>query len=89
MKIAGLALAWAGHDPQRLAEAITVIETLACLDGPRHLPEVIDFERDRTGLRGSVPGEVCLACSDHRTGRWVPASLCPQARSVMDAEAAA
>jgi hypothetical protein len=87
-KIACLALAWAGRDARRLAEAVTIIKTLACLGGPHHVPEVIDFERDRTGTRGSVPGEVCLACSDPEAGRWVPASQCPQARAVMDKEAA-
>lgn len=49
----------------------------------QHVPEVIDFERSRTGLRGSAPGEVCLACSDPEAGRWVPASFCPQASAVM------
>lgn len=51
---------------------------------PRHEPAVIDFERARTGLGGSTPGEVCLACSDPARGRWVPASFCPQARALMD-----
>lgn len=52
-----------------------------------HTPEVIDFERAHSGLRGTTPGEVCLACSDPEAGRWVPASFCPQARAVMEAEA--
>lgn len=75
-KIARLALLWAGGDPGRLAEAITILETSPVLDGP-HEAQVIDFERARTGLRGTMPGEVCVTCSDPEAGNWVPVSFCP------------
>jgi hypothetical protein len=42
--------------------------------------------RDTEGMRTfEPPGDVCAACSDPTTGRWVPVSQCPPAMA--DAEA--
>lgn len=42
---------------------------------------------DREGWRThSIPGDVCLGCSDVETGRWVPVNQCPAALALYEQE---
>lgn len=43
-----------------------------------HRPTLVHFNG-----RHSFPAEVCWSCSDQETGRWVPVTDCPAARSQM------
>jgi len=51
-----------------------------------HRPHQIGTH-DAEGFRThSIPGDVCLGCSDPGAGRWVPISQCPRALAVLDGE---
>lgn len=44
-----------------------------------HKPALITW-----GSRHSVPGEVCMCCSDPENGVWVPVTECDEARELME-----
>lgn len=55
---------------------------------PAHRPMQIGTH-DAEGWRThTIPGDVCEACSDPATGRWVPVSQCPEALAALDADEA-
>lgn len=71
-------------EPGTQAYATAAAEAFAAHDG-EHVPTQIgthDAEGHRTH---TIPGDVCLGCSDPASGRWVPISQCPKAMAALDA----
>jgi len=49
------------------------------LPAEAHRPALITW-----GEKHSVPGEVCMGCSDPDNGVWVPVMECEEARALME-----
>jgi hypothetical protein len=68
---------------------ITVARTLPtepAMPPAQHRPHQIGTH-DGEGYRThTIPGDVCLDCSDPAAGRWVPISQCPRALAALDDE---
>lgn len=72
----------------RETEGPIVWELMSEADQALHLPGEIGT-RDREGYRTfAPPGDVCMGCSDSRTGRWVPVSQCGLAMTAFDKDSA-
>lgn len=55
-------------------------------EGARHVPVQIGTHDPEGHRTHTIPGDVCLGCSEPSVGRWVPVSQCPRAMAALDNE---